>query len=59
MLKSAQNAGALGSKIIGSGGGGCMVALVEAETRQAVIDAFLVAGAQKAYPVQITAATHG
>ena len=53
-LQAARAAGALGTKIIGSGGGGCMVALVEASTKDAVIEAFLQAGAKAAYEVQLT-----
>ncbi|SHG99627.1 mevalonate kinase family protein [Flagellimonas flava] len=54
MMEAAREAGALGTKIIGSGGGGCMVALVSEETSQSVIEAFLEAGAKSAYEVNIT-----
>ena len=54
MLEAAQAAGAYGSKIIGSGGGGCLVALVESAKKQTVIEAFLAHGAKKAYEVIIT-----
>lgn len=54
MMEAAIAAGALGAKIIGSGGGGCMVAMVEEHTKQNVIEAFLNSGAKAAYPVNIT-----
>jgi galactokinase len=53
-MEAAKNAGALGAKIIGSGGGGCMVALVTADTKENVIDAFLKAGVSSAYEVNLT-----
>jgi len=52
-MSSAINAGALGTKIIGSGGGGCMVAMVTVESKQKVIDAFLSEGALAAYEVKL------
>ncbi|MEM8847175.1 MAG: GHMP kinase [Bacteroidota bacterium] len=54
MMDAARKAGALGTKIIGSGGGGCMVALVTDETKKGVIDAFLSQGAKAAYEVNLT-----
>ena len=54
MMDAAREAGALGAKIIGSGGGGCMVAITGNNTREKVIDAFLASGAVKAYEVQLT-----
>ncbi len=53
-LEAARNAGALGAKVIGSGGGGCMVAMVTEETKEAVIRAFMDAGAARAYEVELT-----
>ena len=53
-MEAARKAGALGTKIIGSGGGGCMVAMVTEDTKQKVIDAFLSQGAVAAYEVQLT-----
>ncbi len=53
MLEAANDAGALGSKTIGSGGGGCMVALVEESTKEKVIKAFLENGAVAAYEVNL------
>ena len=57
MIKMMQNArakGAIGTKIIGSGGGGCMVAMVNEESKEKVIDSFLTSGAKAAYEVQLT-----
>ncbi len=56
MMESAKIAGALGAKIIGSGGGGCMVALVTEETKDKVIKAFKDSGARDAYTVNLTSA---
>ena len=53
-LDAARSAGALGAKIIGSGGGGCMVAMVSDDTLQPVINAFLAKGAKAAYEVNLT-----
>ena len=53
-MEAARKAGALGTKIIGSGGGGCMVAMATEDTKQKVIDAFLSQGAVAAYEVQLT-----
>ena len=53
MLVAARDAGALGGKIIGSGGGGCLVALVEKTTEENVIAAFLKAGAKNSYAVSL------
>ena len=53
-MNAARKAGAIGAKIIGSGGGGCMVAMVTEETKQQVIDAFLSQGAVAAYEVHLT-----
>ncbi|MDA7820095.1 GHMP kinase [Flavobacteriaceae bacterium] len=52
-MEAARAAGALGAKIIGSGGGGCMVAMVTENTKQKVINAFLSEGAVAAYGVQL------
>jgi galactokinase len=53
-MSAAKNAGALGTKIIGSGGGGCMVALANENTKEGVIQAFKYAGAQNAYEVHLS-----
>lgn len=50
LIDAALSAGALGAKISGSGGGGIIVALVTAETRQAVADAITRTGGQALVP---------
>jgi galactokinase len=54
MMEKALKAGALGAKTIGSGGGGCMVAMVLDENVDKVKNAFLDAGAKAVYEVSIT-----
>ena len=54
MMNEARKAGALGTKTIGSGGGGCMVAMVTEDTKNSVIEAFLAHGALDAYDVELT-----
>ncbi len=54
MMAAALKAGALGAKTIGSGGGGCMVAMVTSDNRDEVKQAFLNAGAKAVYEVDIT-----
>ena len=54
MMDAAKNAGALGAKTIGSGGGGCMVAMVCNTSKASVIQAFLSNGAKNAYEVKLT-----
>lgn len=49
MIVAALGAGALGAKIIGSGGGGCIVALCEPEKTEAIIKAIKDAGAVDAF----------
>ncbi|PWL37464.1 GHMP kinase [Flagellimonas aquimarina] len=53
MMKAALKAGALGTKIIGSGGGGCMVALAK-ENQKEIMEAFMTHGAKAAYEVELT-----
>ena len=52
-IQRALQAGALGAKTVGSGGGGCIVALANQKTKNKVIRAFLGAGSKKAYPIEI------
>lgn len=52
-IEAAKRAGAFGAKIIGSGGGGCMVALTDNDSKAQVIKAFKDAGSPKAYEVEI------
>ncbi len=54
MMDAARDAGALGTKIIGSGGGGCMVAMVNNATEDKVKQAFLDKGAKSVYTVELT-----
>jgi len=54
MMDAARDAGALGTKIIGSGGGGCMVAMVTDATEEQVKQAFLNRGAKAVYAVELT-----
>ncbi len=53
MMDAARKAGALGAKTVGSGGGGCMVAMVNEDKKDQVITAFLRSGATKAYEVNL------
>jgi galactokinase len=52
-MNAALQAGALGAKIIGSGGGGAMVAIAEEHTKENIIQAFKTAGAHDAYEVKL------
>ena len=52
-MNAALNSGALGTKIIGSGGGGCMVAMVNEENKEKVIQAFINKGAKAAYEINL------
>lgn len=54
MMDAARDAGALGAKTIGSGGGGCMLALVGEVDLDRVQTAFLQAGTKVVYEVKIT-----
>lgn len=54
MMKGARNAGAIGTKIIGSGGGGCMVAMVTDDVEEQVKQAFLDKGAKAVYTAELT-----
>ena len=53
MMDAARKAGAFGTKIVGSGGGGCMVALTTEENKEIVMEAFLSQGAKDAYQVNL------
>ena len=44
IINAAQKAGALGAKLTGAGGGGCMIALAESERLQQVLEAIQMAG---------------
>lgn len=57
MIQAAQGAGAYGAKIVGSGGGGCIVALVPESATQAILDALIENGATAAYQINISEGT--
>ncbi|MCD6519990.1 MAG: mevalonate kinase, partial [Anaerolineae bacterium] len=47
LVQAAREAGALGAKLSGGGGGGCMIALVNSQLRDQVSTALLLANAQQ------------
>jgi galactokinase len=53
MINAALNSGAYGAKIVGSGGGGCIVAIAEPENQEKVVQSILAAGAKEAYAVSV------
>ena len=53
MISEAIKFGALGAKIVGSGGGGCIVAMVENKNVSNVIESFFKNGAVNAYEVKL------
>lgn len=54
MIDAALQNGAYGAKIVGSGGGGCIVALAPKEKEQQIITALKSAGAVDAYAVKVS-----
>ena len=54
MIDAANDSGALGSKIVGSGGGGCIVAIVQDQNQEQIIEAIKATGAEDAFAVKIT-----
>lgn len=54
MIDAANENGALGSKIVGSGGGGCMVAIVQDQNQKQIIEAIKATGAEDAFAVNIS-----
>lgn len=54
MIDSANENGALGSKIVGSGGGGCIVSIVKYQDKERIIEAIKATGARDAFGVNIT-----
>jgi len=54
MIDGALTNGALGAKIVGSGGGGCIVALTDEANEEKVIQGILEAGASSAYKVSVS-----
>ena len=57
MILAALRAGVYGTKIVGSGGGGSIVALAPKENTQKVINAILRSGAKAAYEVSVSNGT--
>ena len=57
MIDAALNAGAYGAKIIGSGGGGCIVALAPVHLQIKISEAIKNAGAKDAYSVKVASGT--
>lgn len=53
MIDAVLQHGAYGAKIVGSGGGGSIVALTEPVTETKIVNALLSVGAQDAYPIKV------
>ncbi|QKJ63928.1 mevalonate kinase [Flavobacterium sp. M31R6] len=53
MINAALNSGAYGAKIVGSGGGGCIVAIADPKNQAKVVQSILDAGAKEAYAVGV------
>jgi len=58
MMEATKSSGAYGSKIVGSGGGGCFVALCSQDSTKNVINAIETAGARQAFSVNITSVSN-
>ena len=58
MIDSVMAAGALGAKIVGSGGGGCIVVLSTPERKKSIIEELQRIGATSSYPVSVSKGTH-
>jgi len=54
MIDAANKSGALGSKIVGSGGGGCIVSITRRDNQQKIIQAIKASGAEDAFAVNIS-----
>jgi mevalonate kinase len=52
MIEAAVNAGALGAKVTGAGGGGCMIALVDSDESHAAVKAALAGLGKTVYEVE-------
>lgn len=57
MIEAALSAGAIGAKIVGSGGGGSIVALSPLGKEQKIINAIIEAGGNAAYKVKVDSGT--
>ncbi len=53
MIDAAMSQGAFGAKIVGSGGGGCMVALTDSTNADQIIEVIKKAGASSSYKINI------
>ena len=53
MMKAAKSAGAKATKIVGSGGGGCFLAMTDPQNEEKVINSILGAGAVDAFSVNL------
>ena len=53
MIESTHSSGAYGSKIIGSGGGGCIVTLCEKKNVLNIIENLKLNGAKDAFEVRV------
>ncbi len=58
MIAAALAAGAIGAKIVGSGGGGSICAMVPKKNQKLVIEAMLMAGAKNAFAVLVATGSH-
>ena len=54
MIENANRSGALGSKIVGSGGGGCIVAIADKNYKEKIINSIIKTGAKDAFSVNIS-----
>ncbi|WP_224483850.1 mevalonate kinase family protein [Robertkochia aurantiaca] len=59
MIEASMKAGACGAKIVGSGGGGCMVALLPEENKEKVIRAIDACNPREVFEAKITGANTG
>ncbi|NNM22574.1 MAG: galactokinase [Flavobacteriaceae bacterium] len=57
LIDGSLRSGAYGAKIVGSGGGGCVVALCSEENKDRIIKSFTDNGAKAAYEVRVAAGT--
>lgn len=54
MVGASLQSGAYGAKIVGSGGGGCIVALANKENASTIVESILKSGAKNAYVVNVS-----
>ena len=53
MMDAAKSAGAKATKIVGSGGGGCFLAMIDPQDEKKVLNSILNAGAVDAFSVKL------